>query len=68
MIAPVLEANLCGGNGVLSVNVLDETGWHYPPCPGCVGCDPDTVSARAAAMTTEQAFALLPAIDDEEVW
>lgn len=67
---PAAEANLCSGTYVLAVPTTDDTStWaphSYRQCPGCVGCDHDTVSARAAAMTTEQAFALLPAIDDEE--
>jgi hypothetical protein len=68
--APTLEANLCGGEYVITVpgaSPGELTGYRHKPCPGCVGCDRDTVAARSAQMTTEQAFALLPAID-EEAW
>jgi hypothetical protein len=64
MSAPTLEANLCAGTGVLAVPMPD--GWVYKACPGCVGCDYDTVAARASRMTAEQAFARLPQIDESE--
>jgi len=68
---PPLEANLCDGTYVLATLLTaDVTGgryYRYDDCPGCVGCDHDTVAARSAQMTGEQAFALLPTID-EEAW
>jgi len=67
MSAPALEANLCGGTTALPVAVVTPSGgtWtRWDDCPGCVGCDHDTVAARSAQMTVEQAFALLPTIDE----
>ena len=66
MTAPALEANACGGTYLLAIaDPARPSGWRYDDCPGCVGCDHDTVAARSAQMTTEQAFALLPTIDEE---
>ena len=62
----VAEVNLCGGEGVIATIQLGHEGYAYADCPGCIGCDHDTVTARSAQMTAEQAFALLPAVDDEE--
>jgi hypothetical protein len=65
MNAAVLEVNACGGTGVLALSM--PGGWVYRTCPGCAGCDYDTVAARSARMTAEQAFARLPSTD-EEAW
>ena len=61
---PALETNACSGNGVIALP--SETGWNYVKCPGCVGCDYDTVSARMAASIPADPFARLPRVDDEE--
>lgn len=64
---PPLEANLC--NGTFVVVVEDRcrlSGFDYDDCPGCVGCDYDTVSARMAAKAPADPFACLPKVDDED--
>ena len=64
MTVPQLEANACSGNGVIALPT--EIGWNYVKCPGCVGCDYDTVSARMADRAPADPFARFPCDTDEE--
>jgi hypothetical protein len=63
----VLETNACAGTYVLAIPTA-AGGYRYEQCPGCVGCDYNTVAARGAQMTAEQAFARLPQVDDGDDW
>ena len=62
--APALETNACRGTYVLSIAMPD--GWVYKTCPGCIGCDRDTVAARMAHRVPVDPFARIPAVDDGE--
>lgn len=61
---PVLELNLCRGTGLVTKRAYP--GYRHESCPGCVGCDYDTVAARMADKIPADPFAGLPVVDDEE--
>ena len=63
---PQLEANICGGKYVLPIQDPANGDWAYVDCPGCVGCDYDTVSARMADSIPADPFARFPCDTDEE--
>ena len=65
---PLLELNLCDGTGVVPVILAADVAvgryYRYDACPGCAGCDYDTVSARQSAKAPADPFARFPCDDD----